>query len=185
MCVHACVACYDLDWWYHHIDIVLCIRLVGAGADSLNWYDTESRAAKIHFTVRHAITSSALIGWFTPDFTSGIYYTQPTLLSPVWPIIWIDFELIFNLVSVLESKPSEFTNIKTSLSNLLHKKTTSLVVFVVSVNDKSKNNKSLNPCNSFNKTVNYNLKCVITYIENVFEIISSEKRISLVRGNVT
>lgn len=30
MCVHACVACCDLDWWYHHIDVVLCTTPVGA-----------------------------------------------------------------------------------------------------------------------------------------------------------
>lgn len=34
MCVHGRLACSDLDWWCHHIDIVLCIALPGWGAEA-------------------------------------------------------------------------------------------------------------------------------------------------------
>lgn len=34
MCTHGRVAGPDLDWWHHHIDIVLCVVLPGAGAGS-------------------------------------------------------------------------------------------------------------------------------------------------------
>lgn len=79
MCVHACVACYDLDWWYRHIYIVLFITPVGAGAGSLSWCDTErkSRAAKLHFTERESYTPSVVIpAWHaTPDIPNSPLWT--------------------------------------------------------------------------------------------------------------